>query len=200
VELQDLNNMFYVYAHIRPDTNKVFYIGKGKNERYLSNRCRNRHWKFIVTKNGGTFLSRILRKCETEELAIVLEKQYIRVFRFIFGVGYLTNISEGGIGGKTTEIVWNKGKKASEEHKKNLRKPKSERGRANIRNARLEQFKDPTNHPRWLGFIMTPKGVFRTQKEAAKANGISQSYLHKLVHSRVEGYCYLGKKEQSDDT
>ena len=189
--------MFYIYAHTRLDTGKIFYIGKGQGERYLSNKYRNRHWYFIVQKNNGKFNSSILRKCVNEKEAFDLEKKYIRLFRVLFGSNYLANVAEGGIGGKTTEIVWNKGKRTSEENRKKLRKPKSYQGRLNMRKARLQKFKDPVNHPRWIGFIQTPNGVFKTQKEAAKANFMSQSRMNKLIRDESsEKYRYLAREDK----
>ena len=45
--------MSYIYKHIRPDTNEVFYIGVGVDERRInSNQSRNKFWKNIVNKHG----------------------------------------------------------------------------------------------------------------------------------------------------
>jgi hypothetical protein len=184
---------------MRPDTNKIFYVGKGNGNRLNSHKYRNRHWHFIVNKNNGNFIPMMLHKCDNEQQALNLERRYIKIFRVLFGKKYLTNISDGGIGGKTTEVVWNKGKKTSEENKLKLRKPRSAQAKLNIRNARLLQFQDPTKHPRWLGFIKTPKGIFRTQSEAAIANSVSQSHLHKLVNENNKDYYYIEDFQERRD-
>ena len=45
--------MAIVYAHIRKDTDQIFYIGIGKKkERAHSQAGRNKHWKWIVNKVG----------------------------------------------------------------------------------------------------------------------------------------------------
>lgn len=44
--------MFYVYAHIRLDTNTVFYIGKGKGRRSRKKLGRNAYWNNIVQSVG----------------------------------------------------------------------------------------------------------------------------------------------------
>ena len=41
---------YYVYRHIRLDTNTVFYVGKGHAKRAYSKSDRNRYWGRI-TKN-----------------------------------------------------------------------------------------------------------------------------------------------------
>lgn len=39
---------YYVYRHIRLDTNKVFYVGKGHGKRAYSTSDRNKYWGRIV--------------------------------------------------------------------------------------------------------------------------------------------------------
>ncbi|MBL0255829.1 MAG: hypothetical protein IPQ27_13155 [Chitinophagaceae bacterium] len=64
---------FYIYRHIRPDTNEVFYIGKGNN--IASSNYKRKDWKFkrnkiwndIVKKNNGEFISQVIFECETEQ-------------------------------------------------------------------------------------------------------------------------------------
>jgi hypothetical protein len=48
--------MFYVYEHIRPDTNKVFYVGKGSGYRSGITQHRNNYWKNIVAFIVGWML------------------------------------------------------------------------------------------------------------------------------------------------
>ena len=56
--------MYFLYRHIRPDTNQVFYIGTGKKreramstlERATSKRNRNKYWANIVNKNNGNYI------------------------------------------------------------------------------------------------------------------------------------------------
>lgn len=44
--------MYYTYAHIRLDTNAIFYIGKGAGKRLNRKDNRNKYWKHIVEKHG----------------------------------------------------------------------------------------------------------------------------------------------------
>ena len=77
---------FYIYKHTRPDTNEVFYIGKGNTlkrsheERYKTSSSRSKYWKSIVEKNDGKFIPEIICYCNTEEEANILEKQYIKLY------------------------------------------------------------------------------------------------------------------------
>lgn len=85
--------MFYTYAHFRPD-GRVFYIGKGSGNRYLSNE-RSRYWKNLVAKEGG-FTSEILAHWPTEAEAFEHEKFLIKCFR---DLGFkLCNLTDGGEG------------------------------------------------------------------------------------------------------
>ena len=47
-----INKIFYTYVHVRLDTNKVFYVGKGKLRRAYSKQHRNKYWNNVVNKCG----------------------------------------------------------------------------------------------------------------------------------------------------
>lgn len=87
-------NIFYVYAHIRNDSNTVFYIGKGKERRAFVKRSRSTYWKRIVQKAGYTvkLLAENLSESEALELEILIISEYRR-----FGVN-LCNLTDGGEG------------------------------------------------------------------------------------------------------
>lgn len=96
---------FYIYKHTRPDTQEVFYIGKGntsKNsheERYKTSSGRNKMWKSIVAKNNGIFIPEIICYCDTEVEVNRLEKLYIKQYgRRNLGLGTLCNLTDGGDG------------------------------------------------------------------------------------------------------
>jgi hypothetical protein len=71
---------FCVYAHIRQDTNDVFYIGKGSHNRVRQTSNRNLHWKRIVAKNNG-FKSIIIADKLTEKEALTFEILLIKKAR-----------------------------------------------------------------------------------------------------------------------
>ena len=95
--------MYYTYIHTRKDTNKIFYVGKGKGNRaYVAK--RNKHWNAIVDKHG--FNVCILAHWTTEQQALDHEKFLIQCF---LDLGYvLANKTLGGEG--TSGLTpWNKG-------------------------------------------------------------------------------------------
>ena len=104
--------MFYVYSHIRLDTNQPFYIGKGLKYRSHSTKGRNKHWNNIVSKCGYRIeiISSNLTNEEAcrKEIALILKygRQDIKT-------GILVNMTAGGEGNvgrifKNNEISINK--------------------------------------------------------------------------------------------
>jgi hypothetical protein len=126
--------MFCVYEHIRPDTNKVFYVGKGSGRRAQSKHRRNQHWNNIVGKTGG-FSVNILVENVDEEFAFLAEMERIDQLNRL---GYkLANKTEGGEGpsgyrhtdeakkkiaeAQMGEKHWTVGYYFTEEHRQKLR-------------------------------------------------------------------------------
>lgn len=106
--------MFYVYEHIRPDTNAVFYVGKGSGYRDKSISDRNRHWHFVVNKSGG-FKARKLFEHFDEELVLLAEQEKIDQLRKL--KVKLCNFTNGGEG-----ISGFKHREESKEKMRNARK------------------------------------------------------------------------------
>jgi len=88
------DNRFYIYAHFKLDTNELFYIGKGTNNRISVSFGKNSYWKNIVKKHGYYY-----KKIEdnlNELDALNGEIFYIKHFKMI---GYkLCNLTDGGDG------------------------------------------------------------------------------------------------------
>ena len=102
-----LENSFYIYRHVRPDTNEVFYIGKGNNmnpkkslyERMSITKKRNKIWQAITLKNNGVFKSHILFECATEQECNKKEIEFIGLYgRKNVNTGTLANLTDGGDG------------------------------------------------------------------------------------------------------
>lgn len=103
-----------VYAHVRLDTGKIFYIGKGTDKRSTSKNSRNAFWHNIVNKSGG-FKTEILAYWKTEQEAFEHEKLLIHCFK---KMGYvLANLTDGGEGSSGYKWSDNQLKKLSEAHK-----------------------------------------------------------------------------------
>ena len=83
-----MENKYYVYGYIRLDTNTYFYIGKGKDNRYL--RLDNRKQHFMNIYNKVECVVEILYDNLTEEEAFQLEVDTI--YDLVFNEGYSIDI------------------------------------------------------------------------------------------------------------
>lgn len=88
-------NSFYVYVHSRLSSGEPFYVGKGAGQRVYEHRGRSEHWKRIVAKDGGRYITFVARNLN-EEFALLLECELIDHYRR-FGVK-LCNQTDGGDG------------------------------------------------------------------------------------------------------
>lgn len=86
---------FYVYAHYRGDTGKIFYVGKGRGKRFESSNRTNPYWNSVVDKHG--FNKRILLKNLSEQCSLSLEKIIIHLHGR-YPDGPLVNMTDGGEG------------------------------------------------------------------------------------------------------
>ena len=92
--------MYYTYAHLTPQ-GKIFYIGKGVDDRAYSFADRSHDWRRAVKQNKGVQIE-ILANWDTEEEAYDHEKLLIDCFT---DMKYkLVNKTKGGKGGYG--IVW----------------------------------------------------------------------------------------------
>ena len=100
---------FYIYRHIRLDTNEPFYIGIGKvyrpsaknHEDYYSrayqDNKRNRFWHFITDKTD--YEVEILFECDSRDFIKQKEIEFIKLYgRRDLGEGTLVNLTDGGDG------------------------------------------------------------------------------------------------------
>ena len=86
-------NVYIVYAHVRQDNRRVFYIGQSVNRgRAYDEFSRNDAWKEIVNK---TFFDVVILKSGlTKEEALKYEIEFIE----LLGYDNLTNGTTGGLG------------------------------------------------------------------------------------------------------
>lgn len=92
--------MFYIYRHIRPDTNEVFYIGKGleSSSRSHQRSGRNKYWHNVVNKNNGQYDVEIMMSGLSEQEALDKEAEFIKLYGRRCDGGTLCNLSLGGEG------------------------------------------------------------------------------------------------------
>lgn len=119
---------YYVYKHIRLDSDTTFHVGKGSyNEngqyfesqyyRAFSKKSRNKYWHNISNKHG--YRVEIVKCFKTEQDAFDYESVLISLFKKYGRCE--TNITLGG-GGSSGVIPWNKGIPRSEKTKKKISK------------------------------------------------------------------------------
>jgi hypothetical protein len=102
------NGKYYLYRHIRLDTNEVFYVGVGSKrsrsncfsdmyERSCSRSNRNIFWRRIANKTN--FISEVLLESNNREFILIKESEFIKLYgRRDNGTGTLCNLTEGGEG------------------------------------------------------------------------------------------------------
>lgn len=141
---------FYVYEHIRLDTNKPFYVGKGKNDRATKTGNRSVHWKRIAKKHGFSVVF-VINEI-SEELALLAEQERISQLKTL---GYdLCNKTDGGEG-----LC---GAKFSDEHKRKLRE-------SNLGKKRSKELSDKLSIIKGKKvFCVTDNLFFESTYEAAK--------------------------------
>lgn len=156
--------MFYVYEHIRLDTNAVFYVGKGCGGRVRSKDKRNKHWHAIVDKAG--YSGRVVAESDDEELIFLAEEERIDQLKRI-GCP-LANKTAGGAGGT-------KGYRHTEETKRRISK--------NLKGKLAGE-----KHPRYGLFGADNPMYGRKQSEAARREmSINSSMRRPEVVAKISG-------------
>lgn len=129
------NQTFYAYVHARPftvDASGIFYIGKGKGDRFKDFSHRNFYHKNIVKKHGkeNILISRI--ECSNESISKELEIGLIKCFKSMqVNLANFTSGGEGLSGFKHREETKQKQRNAK------LGKPRSEETKLKLRIANL---------------------------------------------------------------
>ncbi len=85
----------YTYVHARPD-GSIFYVGKGRGDRYKPYKQRNVHHRNIVNKYGSASILVGKIECSSHDIALELEIGIIKCLQRM-GVK-LTNQTLGGEG------------------------------------------------------------------------------------------------------
>jgi hypothetical protein len=189
-----MNNDFYVYAHIRLDTNEVFYVGKGRANRY-KRKERNKHWKHIVNKVG--YRTEFLETNLSEEESFKLERNWI--VKFKKDGKCQANYSIGGEG--CSGYKWTDEQKKRHAERLQLRteamkqgqlkRVEKIKGRTKLNHVgvrKISQKNSGTGNGRAVWNILTPHGQFDTILEAAIFCNISTAAIHKRLASNSERF------------
>jgi hypothetical protein len=120
-----LNVLHYVYELIDPRNGIVFYVGKGKNNRYLKHLYEAKRTtiqtkrlnkiRSILKSGYSSYNHKIIFSSYDETLVFQKEIEIISKY----GIENLCNLTEGGTGGDTFSM---KTKKQKEQYKKNCSK------------------------------------------------------------------------------
>lgn len=169
--------MFYVYEWFNADTNEVFYVGKGKDDRYLHINKRNKLFKEYYSHNKCG--SRIIKQFKTEEEAFNYEN--VRIIELKSKGQCKCNLDNGGKGGLS--FVWTD---EMREYKSKYNPMKAPEQRKRMREH--NPMKNPdvvrkTNLKRFRAVII--KGVwYESTKEASKHFG--------RVPTAIQAWCKRG--------
>lgn len=178
-------DIYYVYRHIRLDTHKPFYVGKGHGNRAYDLRRRNKYHKNIVKKYGCKV--EIIFQDQSESNSLILESKIIKLYKS-FGLCE-ANFCLGGngsVGYKHTEL-WKKSmselKKGSNAYWFGKKIPDS--AKIKLRNINLGKMIGGNNlgklNNSWKGYVYTPFGIFETCVSASKILRINYTTLNRRL-------------------
>jgi hypothetical protein len=212
--------MFCVYEHIRPDTNAIFYVGKGSHRRAYSKHRRNKHWNSVVAKAGGYSVRLIADEIE-EDLSFLVEMERIDQLKRM-GLT-LTNKTDGGEGpsgmrhtdeakrkiaeAQMGEKHWTFGREITDEHRAKLRFARlkfvytdeireklsvagKKRTHSEETKAKMSKSKSGRKH-HMANAVMFEGKFFGCAKELAEFTGVNHSTVRTRIRSYPEKFGYV---------
>lgn len=186
--------MYYLYRHIRPDKNEVFYVGIGKVNtidinsqnpptffrRAYSKFNRNKYWKEIVNLNSN-YIIEIIMESQDENFIKNKEIEFISLYKRKSDGGTLCNFSLGGEGNfglvhsKESKLKMSLSKKGKPSKLKGRKLSKERvqlmintfKGKPNLKN-RGKSYKNSGRKPKCIKRSLNGEElIFRSPKEAA---------------------------------
>lgn len=186
------NGEYYLYRHIRLDTNSVFYVGIGKKTplhiknnvyyRAYSKSSRNAHWKHIIQQTPYTV--EIILESNDRFFILKKEIEFIGLYgRKDINTGELVNLTNGGDNGL------NKSKDAIKRQLETSKKNGSYEKTIN----RIKQYSFKKNTPNNISAKKTYLydingnfiGEFRTRKEAGAHIKSSGDHITKMIRLNI---------------
>lgn len=174
-------NNFYIYQHVRLDTNTIFYVGKGKENRANCKYYRNKYWNNITNKIN--YVVEIIEENLTEQEAFKKEIELIKSYK---EKGWCeANLTDGGEGvsgwkaskeqrKKNSEST--KGKKHSEESKRKRSLKLKGRKTGIITKGAWKKGRIPWNK----GIKTGPQTKEQRKKNSESKKGIPKTKSHNL--------------------
>jgi len=179
--------MAILYRHRRLDTNEIFYIGIGKEEkRAFNKKDRSNFWKSIINKTDYSIeiIADDLSWEDAKELEIFLISLY---GRRNLGTGTLVNMTDGGDGtlGSISQIGDKNGfygKTHSNETKEKLSIAHTGKIISNKTKNKMSNSQKNNNNAKTRLVLNIETGIFyNTCVEAAIAHNIKYSYLSPML-------------------
>ncbi len=210
-----MEKKYYIYAHINPVKNEIFYIGKGKDKRATLKDGRSKFWKNIVNKYGYNI--EILEDNLSEGVAFEREIYHInRIGRRDLGLGTLVNLTDGGEGRSGCIISEETRKKISENNargflgKKHSEENKKMMGVQNIGNTyasgeRSDEFKkECSNRMKGKASPMKDKKHSEMTKNKMSKSKIGQGnktvYKYDMNGNLIDSYKSLNEAAEMNST
>lgn len=175
-----MTDTYYVYTWTRPDTDSVFYVGKGKGNRDASSKKHNPIFLNICDKLKRLGLDPIVVRLKddlSENDAFALEKQEIAKHgRINNSTGTLANLTDGGEGKSGAIISVETKRRQSESLKIALSSPEA---RDKLSVAGRKRYEDPNERLRTsLAVTERYKDPKEREKMASSLRGVPKTKQH----------------------
>jgi hypothetical protein len=199
ISMSIYSNNYYVYAYLRATDNTPYYIGKGKNNRFLQS-----HPGVSIPKDQSKIV--FLEKNLTNVGACALERRYIRWYGKKEDGGILLNRTDGGDGNSARRPdEWRENHKILMTGRKHTKETVMKLKSIDRSYMKTDEYKNkmsmckkglPSKLKGKRGFqvnskkIKTPKGTFSSMREASDTLGVSLYYIKLWCDKNINGCSY----------